>query len=439
MKISVFGLGYVGSVTAACLSHEGHEVIGVEINPVKVNELKTGKSPISEPGLEEMIKDCVRSGALRISSNSQEAIQNSDISLICVGTPSKENGNLNTQFVENVCHEIGLALAGKQKYHVVVVRSTVLPGTVEEKLIPLLQKHSGHQAGINFGVCMNPEFLREGCAIYDFYHPGQIVIGEFDRQSGDLLNEIYYSIDAPITRTTIRVSEMVKYTCNVFHAVKVSFANEIGNLCKAQGIDGQKVMEIFVKDQQLNISSKYLIPGFAFGGSCLPKDLRAITYRSKELDIDSLLLNSVLPSNQKQIENAIKLVEKTGYKKIGILGLSFKPDTDDLRESPTITLAETLIGRGYRIQIFDEKLELTKLIGQNKIYLERELPHIASLLTPSMEQLISSSEVIVITTASKSFCQCSKLLNGKQILIDLVGISKNDMKDQQSNYQGICW
>jgi GDP-mannose 6-dehydrogenase len=439
MRISVFGLGYVGCVTAACLAHDGHQVIGIEINPTKVELLRSGYSPIIEPGLEELVKEGINSGNLKVSTESQDNIQESDISLICVGTPSKDNGSLNTQFVENVCSDIGLLLSSKRRYHVVVVRSTVLPGTVEEKLIPILEEKSGLRAGIDFGVCMNPEFLREGSAINDFYHPGQVVIGELDTRSGDIVAKIYDAVESPLTRTTIRTAEMVKYACNTFHAIKVVFANEIGNLCKAQGIDGQKVMEIFIKDRQLNISDNYLRPGFAFGGSCLPKDLRAILHRSKELDIDSMLLTSVIASNQKQIEKAIQLVEKSGCKKIGILGLSFKPDTDDLRESPIITLAETLLGRGYQIHIFDEKLQLSKLVGQNKIFLERELPHIASLLAPNIEQLVSQSEVIVIANGSKTFQRVTELIVDGQMMIDLVGIAKNDGKSPQMNYQGICW
>lgn len=439
MRINVFGLGYVGCVTAACLAHDGHNVTGIEINPIKVDLLRSGHSPIIEPGLEELVSEVVKTGHLTVSTESFLDFNDSKISLVCVGTPSKDNGSLNTQFVENVCQEIGLALASKKEYHLVVIRSTVLPGTVEEKLIPILEEYSGHRAGYDFGVCMNPEFLREGSAINDFYHPGQVVIGELDIRSGDIIAELYKSIDSPLTRTTIRTAEMVKYSCNTFHAIKVAFANEIGNLCKAQGIDGQKVMEIFIKDRQLNISSNYLIPGFAFGGSCLPKDLRAILHRSKELDVESILLNAILPSNQKQIDSAIQLVEKTGCKKIGILGLSFKPGTDDLRESPIITLAETLLGRGYQIQIFDEKLQLSKLVGQNKIFLERELPHIASLLALTIEQLVSQSDVIVIANSGKAFYGISQLLKDDQIVIDLVGIAKNEGKATPNNYQGICW
>jgi GDP-mannose 6-dehydrogenase len=438
MNISVFGLGYVGCITAACLARDNHMVIGVDINPMKVELLKSGQSPVVEPGLDELVCEVVQNGKLQVSLDSQAAVQRSDISLICVGTPSNDNGSLKVDYVENVCREIGTALATKQGYHLVVIRSTVLPGTVEEKLIPLLEEYSGLTASRDFGVCMNPEFLREGSAITDYYHPSLIVIGELDRRSGDILEELYSSLDVFVNRTKLRVAEMVKYTCNAFHALKVDFANEIGNLSKANGIDGQEVMGIFVKDQQLNISPTYLMPGFAFGGSCLPKDVRAILYRAKELDVDCPLLSAVLPSNRQQVENGIRLVERTGYKKIGILGLSFKADTDDLRESPTITLAETLLGRGYQIHIYDEKLNLSKLLGANKLYLEKELPHIASLLCPSIEQIIEQSQVVVITNGSKSFRSVPNLLQSGQILIDLVGIAKN-MDGSHATYEGICW
>jgi GDP-mannose 6-dehydrogenase len=369
MRISIFGLGYVGCVTAACLSHDGNTVIGVDVNPLKVELIRSGQSPVVEPGLDELVAEGVRSGNLKVSLDSLTAVHKSDVSLICVGTPSNDNGSLKTAYVENVCRELGTALAQKGRYHVVVIRSTVLPGTVEDRLIPLIEQFSGLHAGVDFGVCMNPEFLREGSAIDDYYHPSLVVIGELDQRSGEIVQQLYESVESTVIRTAIRSAEMVKYASNAFHALKVVFANEIGNFCKAQGIDGQEVMKIFIQDRQLNISPTYLMPGYAFGGSCLPKDLRALLYRAKELDVESPVLNSVMLSNHKQVELGIKMVERTGCKKIGILGLSFKAGTDDLRESPIITLAETLLGRGYRIRIFDEKLQLSRLVGANKLFL----------------------------------------------------------------------
>jgi GDP-mannose 6-dehydrogenase len=438
MKVSIFGLGYVGCVSAACLAKDGNEVIGVDVNPVKVELLASGRSPIVEPGLNELIEESVGNGRLQVATDVWPAVQNTDISLICVGTPSNDNGSLKLDYVKNVCREIGEALAKKKDYHVVVVRSTVLPGTVDELLIPILEQSSGKKAGVDFGVCMNPEFLREGSAIRDYYKPSYVVIGELDQRCGDVIATLYSDIDAPAFRVPIRTAEMVKYVSNAYHALKIVFANEVGNLSRAQGIDGQDVMEIFCADTQLNISTTYLKPGYAFGGSCLPKDVRALLYRAKELDVDCVVLGSVLPSNQRQIDLSIKMVEKTGKKKVGFLGLSFKPDTDDLRESPAVTLAETLLGKGYNIKIFDDKVELSRLIGANKEFLESELPHIASLMCSSMDELISQSDVVVITNGSKAFRRAPKLMNKQQILIDLVGIAK-ESRELPGVYEGMGW
>jgi GDP-mannose 6-dehydrogenase len=438
MKISIFGLGYVGCVSAACLARDGHAVIGVDVNPQKVEFVGSGRSPIIEPGLDELMEDAVRSGRLQASFDSQAAVDSTDVSVICVGTPSNGNGSLNLRYIENVCREIGMALADRQDYHVVNVRSTVLPGTVQERLIPLLEQHSGRRAGSDFGVCMNPEFLREGSAIEDYYHSSQTIIGELDQHSGDLVQQLYQAVNAPIVRTTIETAEMVKYVNNAFHALKVVFANEIGNLCKELGTDGQQVMEIFFQDQRLNISSAYLRPGFAFGGSCLPKDLRALLYKAKERDLDCPLLGAVLPSNQRQIQRAIELIESQARKTIGILGLSFKAGTDDVRESPTVSLVETLVGRGYQVSVYDEKVEPHRLIGANKTFLERELPHIASLMRPSIDAVVAQSEVVVVANSSAAFRQALQLIREDQVLIDLVGVGRGN-GDIRGVYEGICW
>jgi GDP-mannose 6-dehydrogenase len=318
-----------------------------------------------------------------------------------------------------------------------VIRSTVLPGTVEGTLIPILEQESGLKAGADFGICMNPEFLREGSAIKDYYHPSFVVIGEIDQRSGDPLEQLYAPVDAPVFRTHIKNAEMVKYACNAFHALKVVFANEIGSICKRNGIDGQEVMEIFIQDKQLNISPVYLRPGYAFGGSCLPKDVRALAYRAKEVDADCAVLNAILPSNHAQVMEAVHMVERTGRKKVGLLGLSFKPNTDDLRESPAITLAETLYGRGYQIKIFDDQVQLSRLIGANKSFLEQQLPHIAALMSDTIEALIAESEVIVVTHGSKVFLQAVESLRPDQVLIDLVGLFKH--QEIKASYEGIAW
>lgn len=438
MKIGIFGLGYVGCVTAACLAADGNHVVGIDVNPLKVEMLNAGQSPIIEPGLDALIREGIGSGRLGASQNHTQVVLDSDLSLICVGTPSNDNGSLKLDYVMNVCEQIGAALRQKQGYHVVVVRSTVLPGTVEEKLIPILERASGRKAGVDFGVCMNPEFLREGSAIKDYYQPSLVMIGEIDQRSGDRLQPIYQPVKAPLIRSTIRTAEMVKYTCNAFHALKIVFGNEIGNLAKANGVDGQEVMDIICQDKQLNISTTYLRPGFAFGGSCLPKDLRAILYRAKELDVECPMLGSLLPSNQHHVQLGIRMIEKTHRHNIGILGLSFKAGTDDTRESPIIAMIETLIGRGYHVRIYDEKIQLARLIGANKSYLEKELPHITSQMCASLEELVDQSEVLVIANGSPEFKQVPQMMRPDQVLIDLIGIAK-DAGDLDSRYQGICW
>jgi GDP-mannose 6-dehydrogenase len=438
MNISIFGLGYVGCVTAACLAYDGHRVIGVDVNPVKVDLINSGKSPLIEPGLAERIATTVADGRLSASAEVEGAVHSTDVSLICVGTPSNPNGSLDLKYVKTVCQQIGSAVASKGSYHVVVIRSTVLPGTVEGQLIPILEQASGMKAGVDFGVCMNPEFLREGSAIKDYYTPSFIVIGEIDERSGAIIEGMYTNVEAPLFRTEIKNAEMVKYACNAYHALKITFANEIGQICKLHGVDGQAVMDIFVQDKQLNVSPAYLKPGFAFGGSCLPKDVRALTYRAKEVDAECAVLNAIMPSNQNQITQSVRMVEKSGFKNVGILGLSFKPNTDDLRESPAIVLAETLIGRGYKVKIFDDQVQLSQLIGANKAFIEKELPHIASIMCATLEELVSSSDVIVMTHGGKAFNQAPAFMNASQVLIDLVGNAKNH-PELTARYEGIGW
>jgi len=437
MRISVFGLGYVGCVSAACLARDSHEVIGIDTNLEKVALLEAARSPIKEAGLDEVLGGAVHSGRLRATSDARAAVRFSDVSLICVGTPSCNNGNIDLRYVEQVSREIGSALAGRQGYHLVVVRSTVLPGTVEERLLPNLERCSGKRAGEDFGICMNPEFLREGSALFDHDHPSLVVIGEFDEASGDMAESLYGKVDVPIIRTSIRAAEMLKYANNAFHALKVTFANEIGTLCKAQGIDGQEVMDILCRDQRLNISPVYLRPGFAFGGSCLPKDTRALLYRSKERDVDSPLLAAVLASNERHIRRGLALVQRSGRRKVGVLGLSFKAGTDDVRESPIVSMVETLIGRGYQLSIYDEQIELGCLMGANRSFLEREIPHIASLMCSSMKEVVARAEIVILANDNAVFQGIRRLLREDQLLIDLTGIAKHD--GGQGGYEGICW
>lgn len=438
MRISVFGLGYVGSVSAACLAQHGHEIIGIDINPEKLALIRCGRAPVIEHGLDDLICRSVEAGNFRVSCDNWEALHSSDVSIICVGTPSNKNGSLKIEYLENVCCEIGAGLVGKDGYHVVIIRSTMLPGSTEDQLIPLLEKHSGRIAGVDFGVCVNPEFLREGSAVADFCNPGLIIIGELDDRSGSVVEALYGGIEAPVLRTSIRTAEMIKYANNAFHALKVAFANEMGSLCKAHNIDGREVMEVLCRDARLNISPAYLKPGYAFGGSCLPKDLRALVYRAKELDLDCSLLNGILTSNQQQMQRGIDLVESTGRKKVGILGISFKSGTDDMRESPAVSLIERLIGKGYSVCVYDEGVELGRLVGTNKAFLEQEIPHISSLMCSSLENLVESAEVLVIAHGGAVSQRLLPLVREDQVLIDLVGILKND-GNRRGVYEGICW
>lgn len=437
MNISVFGLGYVGCVSAACLAQNGHKVMGVDINQNKVDIINSGKSPVIEKDINGIINRAVTTKKLIATRDVGKAVENSEISMICVGTPSNDNGSLDLKYVKRVCEEIGAGLREKDDYHVVVLRSTVLPGSVEEKVIPALEKTSGKKAGADFGVCMNPEFMREGSSVYDYYHPPMIVIGELDKRSGDIIEQIYVNIDVPVIRTSIKVAEMIKYVNNAFHGLKVCFANEIGNICKRLGIDSHQVMKIFCMDRKLNLSPYYLKPGFAFGGSCLPKDLRALLYKGQREDLKLPLLNSILDSNENQVKMGINLITKTKKKKIGIFGFSFKPGTDDLRESPMVELIETLLGKGYKISIYDKNVSIAKIFGANKQYIEKEIPHISSLMCSSIKKVLSDSEVLVIGNNSEEFKKIPELMREDQIIIDLARIV--DGKNGTSKYKGICW
>lgn len=437
MKLSIFGLGYVGCVSAACFAKEGHAVIGVDVSPTKVDMVNSGISPIVETGIGELLSDAVKSERLTATTDSAAAIRSSEVSLICVGTPSNRNGSLDLRYVARVCEEIGAALKSKSARHVVVIRSTMLPGTIGNVVTPTLETHSGKQAGSGFGVCINPEFLREGTSLKDFYDPPFTLIGADDAESAAIVTELYKSLSAPVFSTSVKTAEMVKYVCNCFHALKVGFANEIGNICKALGVDSHRVMEVFCQDTKLNLSSYYLKPGFAFGGSCLPKDLRAITYKARELDLEVPVLSAILPSNRLQVERAVEMVARTGKKRIGVLGFSFKAGTDDLRESPMVSLIETLIGKGYQLSIYDRDVSVARLFGANKEYIEREIPHISQLMRDSVGQIIQSSDVIVIGKKAEEFREIESQLRGDQLVVDLVRLF--DPTSPDDSYEGICW
>jgi GDP-mannose 6-dehydrogenase len=436
LKISIFGLGYVGAVSAGCLATDGHEVIGVDPNKTKVDLINQGTTPIIEKDIGEMIAATVKSGHLRATADVRDAVFGSDMSLICVGTPSQLNGNLDLSHVRKVCQEIGAAIAEKDTFHVVVARSTMLPGSMRALVIPTLEAASGKVAGVDFGVCNNPEFLREGTAVYDYYHPPKTVIGESDEKAGALLVQLYEKMDAPLVRTDVETAEMVKYTDNTWHAVKVAFANEIGNICKAVGIDGHKVMEIFCQDTKLNLSPYYMKPGFAFGGSCLPKDVRALTYKARSLDLDLPLLNSILPSNQRQVEKGIKMIVDKGARKVGILGFSFKAGTDDLRESPLVDVIEYLLGKGYELKLYDKNVNLAALTGANQDYILNHIPHISKLMVTNMQDVLDFADTIVIGNGAAEFKTVPASLQPHQHIVDLVRISKDQSGEQ---YDGICW
>lgn len=438
MNISVFGLGYVGCVSAVCLARMGHNIIGADVNIEKVKMLNSGMSPVVEPGLEEEIKLRIKNGNLCATLDASFAVSNSELSFVCVGTPSNSNGSINLTYVKRVCEEIGAALSKKPKYHVVAIRSTVLPGVIEDKLIPVIEQTSNKKNTKGFSLCMNPEFLREGTAIEDFFNPPKIVIGTMDKRSGDILESSYKNIDSPVFKCDIRTAEMIKYVDNCFHALKISFANEIGRMCKTIGIDSRKVMDIFCADTKLNISKAYLKPGFAFGGSCLPKDLRALNYKLKTNDIEVPVLSSILASNEEHIKFAFDKIASFGKKKIGLIGLSFKSNTDDLRESPLVEIVERLIGKGYDVKVYDPNVSLAKVVGANKEYINNHIPHISRVLVDDIREILDNSKVIVIVNKFDSIEKClvEAIDKTEVIFIDYTRLDESRTFDR-GNYHGM--
>jgi GDP-mannose 6-dehydrogenase len=438
MNVSIFGLGYVGVVTAACLTRARHVVWGVDVNQDKVDMINAGRSPIIEPGVDELVRDGRAGARLRATTDPTEAVLNTDISLICVGTPSQRNGSLDLQGVEAVARQIGAVLRRKEARHAVALRSTVLPGTTRGLLIPALAAASAKAPHEDFDICFNPEFLREGSSLRDFDSPPFTVIGEERAGCGEMVMRLYEGVAGPVERTTLEVAEMLKYACNAYHALKVTFANEVGVLCKSLAIDSHRVMDLFVQDRKLNISSAYLKPGFAFGGSCLPKDLRALLYKAKEQDVDMPVLTSVMESNRAHVERAIEQIAQHKRKNIGFLGLSFKAGTDDLRESPIVKVIESLIGKGFSVRIYDSDVELARIFGANKKYIEHEIPHISTLLRASLHELIETSDVLVVAKHDEQFqTALVPFLDGK-VVVDLVRLPfATGAKGER--YDGICW
>lgn len=438
-SISLFGLGYVGTVSAACFAHKGHKVVGVNVSRDKVDMLGSGKSPIVEARVSELIAEAHSAGLLTATTDPRTAVMQTDISFVCVGTPSLRSGKLDLSHIEQVSREIGAALREKKSLHTVVLRSTVLPGTTESVVIPIIENASGLKAGADFNVVYNPEFMREGSAVADFLQPPYTILGSRDPQHLTQVRELYKDLPCTTYETEIPVAEMVKYVSNLFHAVKVGFANEIGTLCKHLGVDTQVVTQIFTSDTKLNISPAYLSPGFAFGGSCLPKDLRAITYKAKELDLDLPVLQSLMPSNAEHIDRAIEAVLHTGKKKVSLLGLSFKAGTDDLRESPQVQLIKRLLGEGCQVRIWDQDVSLGRLAGSNRQYIEEVIPHIGSLLSTNLEEVVKNAEVIIIGTRSADQKHLNGFLRSDQVVIDLINLDRARRPQSAAAYEGICW
>jgi GDP-mannose 6-dehydrogenase len=430
-------LGYVGTVSAGCLASDGHEVVGVDPVAAKVDLINRGQSPIIEADIGEIIAATSKSGQLRATRDPSEAIHETELSFVCVGTPSQPNGDLDLRYVRRICEQIGETLKNKAARHTVVIRSTILPGTMHKIVIPILEEFSGKRSGVDFGVSNNPEFLREGSSVKDFRSPPKTVVGELDQTSGDLLAKLYEKVDAPLIRTDLETAEMIKYVDNSWHALKIGFANEIGNLCKSFGIDAHEVMDIFCQDRKLNISPAYLRPGFAFGGSCLPKDLRALAYQAKMHDLEIPILSSILPSNEIQVTRGLRMIIEKGHARVGVLGFSFKAGTDDLRESPMIEVIERLIGKGFDLRIYDKNVNIASLIGANREFILNHIPHISKIMVGDVDAVLDHSETIVIGNRDPEFRQVPERLREGQRLVDFVRIIEGRSED--GKYDGICW
>jgi GDP-mannose 6-dehydrogenase len=438
MKIAVLGLGYVGCVSAACLASRGHEVVGVDLHEAKVDLINQGRSPIVEDEIGELIASVVRDGGLRATRDVAAAVGATELSLVCVGTPSASNGSPSTEYLEAVSEQIGLAMRDLGHRHTVAYRSTMLPGTCEGLLVPLLERASGLSAGEGFGVAVNPEYLREGSSVRDFHNPPKTVIGELDEPSGDLVVSLYEGLPGETFRVPLAVAEMSKYVDNAFHGLKIGFANEIGAVCRAMGLDSHQVMDVFVADHKLNISPAYLRPGFAFGGSCLPKDLRGLVSAARGANVAVPILEHVLPSNESHLRRTVEAILATGRRRIGLFGLSFKPGTDDLRESPMVELAERLLGKGYDLRIYDPNVAVSRLIGANREFLESRHPHLAALLTGSARDVMEHAEVCVVGCADEAVLRQLDAV-GDRVVVDLVRLPGIERWRASARYVAIAW
>ncbi|MBC8026526.1 MAG: UDP-glucose/GDP-mannose dehydrogenase family protein [Steroidobacteraceae bacterium] len=436
--MSIFGLGYVGAVSLACLARDGHRVTGVDIDQTKLDLIRNRKSPILEEGIQELMADVVDSGRVSVTNDARQAIAETEISFVCVGTPSAANGSQDLTAILRLSEQIGVALRDKREFHTLVIRSTVQPGTVEEKIEPILEKASGKKSGVDFGICFQPEFLREGSSIRDYDHPPYTIVGGNCEAAVEAVRQVFQHLPGKFMVTNIRVAETLKMSCNAFHALKITFANEIGRVSQSLGIDSHEVMRLVCADTRLNISSAYMKPGFAFGGSCLPKDLRALTTIAKQNDLEIPMLSSLLVSNRVHIDHAVDKILKLGRPKVGMLGLSFKTGTDDLRESPLVLVAKRLIGEGCELRIFDPEVHLSRLIGANRSYIDAHLPHVGSLLCPHIEEMIDPSDVILVGLNQSALNeQLQSMARPDQLVIDLVNLPNRDLL--RSRYEGACW
>lgn len=436
-RISIFGLGYVGAVSLACLARDGHFITGVDIDRGKLELLRRGRAPIVETGIQELMHTVMRADSVTVTDSVRDAILSTDVSFICVGTPAGPNGNQDLTAITRIAEQIGGVLAEKSTRHVIVIRSTVKPGTIEGIIQPAIELASGLKAGRDFSLCFQPEFLREGSSIKDYDHPPLTVVGASDEYAVKTLRAIFGHLPCEFVQTSIRTAEMMKYACNAFHAVKVTFANEIGRLSQAIGVDPHEVMKLVCMDRQLNISPAYLRPGFAFGGSCLPKDLKALLYSAKTNDVELPMLANVLPSNAAHIEHAISTVLASGKRSVGMIGLSFKSGTDDLRESPLVIMAERFIGKGLSLGIYDPEVHIARLIGSNRRFIEESIPHIASLMTPDLGALIHDADVLVVAMKSPEVIEALKAHSRpEQLLLDIAVLPD---RDYPAEYRGMCW
>lgn len=436
MNISIFGLGYVGCVSIGCLARNGHTVTGVDVSPIKVDQINTGLATIIEKDIDKIIKEEHANKRISATTDFKKAILETELSIVAVGTPSSNTGHLNLNYIFKVAENFGEVLKDKTEFHVIAIRSTVLPGT-SEKFAAIVEQFSGKKRNIDFAMVSNPEFLREGTAVEDYYNPPITLVGSEHPGAAEKIASLYRQLPAEVVITDVKVAEMMKYVNNTFHALKVSFANEIGNICSALKVDSHKVMEIFCKDKELNISPYYFKPGFAYGGSCLPKDLKGLQTLAHDLYVKTPLIESIDKTNQLQISRAVEMIQASGIRRLGFLGLSFKAGTDDLRNSPAVALIETLLGKGYEIAIYDRNVHLSKLTGTNKEYIDTHIPHLSKLMKPTIKELFENSDLIVVNNREQEYLDTLMNLETEHPVIDMVRLP--EMVRKKRNYQGINW